>query len=129
MLTDVTEEHADSVLRVKKMVTSGNSELGKHLSVYGCKALNWALTAFQFLDHIHSVGLLEQGISPSQGRFLHKEQHEHRISAQSHPCHKWDSNPYPIVRAGEDSSCLKARPRYSCWCSCDSLCSRVMWTI
>jgi hypothetical protein len=24
---------------------------------------------------------------------------------------------------------IKARPHYSCLCSCDSLCSRVMWTI
>jgi hypothetical protein len=35
----------------------------------------------------------------------------------------------PSVRAGEDGSCLKACPHYSCSCSCDSLCSRVMWTI
>jgi hypothetical protein len=33
------------------------------------------------------------------------------------------------VRASEDISCLKVRPHYSYSCSCDSLCSRVMWTI
>jgi hypothetical protein len=32
---------------------------------------------------------LGQGISPSQGRYLHTE-HKHRINA--HPCLEWDSN-------------------------------------
>jgi hypothetical protein len=33
------------------------------------------------------------GICPSQGRYLHTEQHKHRINAHRHACFKWDSNP------------------------------------
>jgi hypothetical protein len=33
------------------------------------------------------------GIRPSQGRYLHKQQHKHRINAYRHPCLEWDSNP------------------------------------
>jgi hypothetical protein len=38
---------------------------------------------FSFLIHTQSVGLLERGISPSQGRYLPTEQHKHRINAQT----------------------------------------------
>jgi hypothetical protein len=38
------------------------------------------------------VGLLGRGISPSQGLYLHTEQHKHRINTHRHPCLKWDSN-------------------------------------
>jgi hypothetical protein len=43
---------------------------------------------FQFpnLICIQSVGLLERRISPSHGRYLHIEQHKHRINAHRHPC-------------------------------------------
>jgi hypothetical protein len=37
------------------------------------------------------VGLLGRGISPSQGRYLHTEQHKRRINAHRHPCLEWDS--------------------------------------
>jgi hypothetical protein len=37
-------------------------------------------------DPAQSVGLLGWGISPSQGRYLHTEQHKHRINAYIHPC-------------------------------------------
>jgi hypothetical protein len=47
----------------------------------------------------HSVGYLGRGISLSQGRYLHTEQHEHRLNAQRHPCLEWDSNSDPTVRA------------------------------
>jgi hypothetical protein len=33
-------------------------------------------------------------ISPSQGRYLHIEQHKHRMNAHRHPCLEWDSNPW-----------------------------------
>jgi hypothetical protein len=47
----------------------------------------WPL--FQFLDlFTQSVGLLGQGISPSQGSYLHAGQHKHKINAHRHPCHK-----------------------------------------
>jgi hypothetical protein len=32
-----------------------------------------------------SVGLLERGISPSQGHYLHTGKHKHRINAHTHP--------------------------------------------
>jgi hypothetical protein len=51
-------------------------------------------------------------ISPSQGRYLHTEQHKHRIRAHRYPCLEWIRTYYPSVRAGEDSSCL--RPRGLC---------------
>jgi hypothetical protein len=48
---------------------------------------------FSFLIFLQSVGLPGRGTSQSQGRYLHKEQHKHRINAQRHPCLEWDSNP------------------------------------
>jgi hypothetical protein len=48
---------------------------------------------FSILIYTQSVGLLGQGISPSQGCYLHTEQHKHRITAHRHPCLEWDSNP------------------------------------
>jgi hypothetical protein len=69
----------------------------------------WTLAAFlvsQF--YTQSVGVLGRGISPSQGRYLDKEQYKCRLNTQRHPCLEWDSNP----GAGEDSSCL--RPRGPC---------------
>jgi hypothetical protein len=39
------------------------------------------------------VILLGQGTSQSQGRYLHTEQHKHRINAHRHQCLKWNSNP------------------------------------
>jgi hypothetical protein len=36
---------------------------------------------FSFLSYTQSVGLLEWGLSPSQGRYLHTEQEKHRINA------------------------------------------------
>jgi hypothetical protein len=32
-------------------------------------------------------------ISPSQGRYLHTEQHKHGINTHRHLCFEWDSNP------------------------------------
>jgi hypothetical protein len=40
-----------------------------------------------------TVGLLGRAISPSQFRYLHTEQHKHRINAHRHPCLQWDSSP------------------------------------
>jgi hypothetical protein len=40
-----------------------------------------------------SVRLLGRGISLSQGRYLHTEQHKHRINVHRHPCLEWCSNP------------------------------------
>jgi hypothetical protein len=59
------------------------------------------------------MGLFGRMISQSQGRYLHTEQHKHRINA-----HTQTSMPRvirthkPSARAGEDRSCL--RPRGHC---------------
>jgi hypothetical protein len=63
----------------------------------------WPL--FSFLTYTQSVGLFERGISPSQGRYLHTEQHKYRINAHRHPCLEWDSNPR--------SQCWSGRPLWS----------------
>jgi hypothetical protein len=39
-----------------------------------------------------TVGRLGRRNSPSQGRYLHTEQHKHRINVRRHPCLEWDSN-------------------------------------
>jgi hypothetical protein len=38
---------------------------------------------FSFLINTQFVGLLGQGISQSQGRYLHTEQHKHGLNAQT----------------------------------------------
>jgi hypothetical protein len=47
--------------------------------------------SLQFLNLRQSVGLLGWGISPKQGRYLHRT--THRINADKHPCLERDSNP------------------------------------
>jgi hypothetical protein len=60
-----------------------------------------------------SVGLLGRMISPSQGRYLHTGQHEHRINAHTDIHALGGTRTYdPSVRASEGSSCL--RPRGYC---------------
>jgi hypothetical protein len=38
---------------------------------------------FSFLSYTHSVGLFGRRINPSQGHYLHAEQHKHRINTQT----------------------------------------------
>jgi len=45
----------------------------------------------------HLVGLLGQGISPTQGLYLYTEQHK---NADTHPCLEWDSNPRSQCSSG-----------------------------
>jgi hypothetical protein len=83
-------------------------------SIYLFMALNpffgpWPL--FSVLIYTQSVGLFGWGISPSQGRYLHAEQHTYRINADIHAFSGIRVQD-PSVRAGEDSSCL--RPRGHC---------------
>jgi hypothetical protein len=61
--------------------------------------------------YTQSVGLIRGGISPSQDRYLHTEQHEHRINAHNTDIHALSGirTHDPSVRAGEDSSCLRQR--------------------
>jgi hypothetical protein len=56
--------------------------LSLYLSIHGFTALLYLCRFFIFLIYTQSVGLLERGISPSQGRYLHPEQHKYRINAQ-----------------------------------------------
>jgi hypothetical protein len=73
--------------------------------MYGFTALCWNLAAFSdSYFFTQSVGLLGQGIRPSQGRYLHTGQHKHRITAHTHPFLKWDSNPR--------SQCLSGRRQF-----------------
>jgi hypothetical protein len=54
-------------------------------------ALCWALDAFQFRNPINSQ--LDSLGGGSVRRYLHTEQHKHRINADKHPCLEWDSIP------------------------------------
>jgi hypothetical protein len=47
---------------------------------------------FSFLIYAQSVGPLGWEMRPSQGHYLHTEQHKHRINAHRHPCLEWNSN-------------------------------------
>jgi hypothetical protein len=56
--------------------------IASYISIYGPTAPYWALAAFSVSwSFTQMVGLLGRGISPSQGRYLHKEQCKHRINA------------------------------------------------
>jgi hypothetical protein len=64
-------------------------------SIHGSTALVDLGRFFSFLIYTQSVGLLGQGISPSRGRYLYIEPHDHR-----YPCLEWDSNPRPQCSCG-----------------------------
>jgi hypothetical protein len=64
-----------------------------NLFICDCTALVDLGRFFSFLIFTQSVGLLERGISPSQGHYLHAEQHKNRINARRHSCLEWGSNP------------------------------------
>jgi hypothetical protein len=66
----------------------------------------WPLFSFLILYTV--CRLLGRGISPSQGHYLHTEQHKHRIKAHRHPCLERYSNPRS-QRSSEGSSCLRPR--------------------
>jgi hypothetical protein len=50
--------------------------------------------------YTQAVGLFGRGISPSQGRYLHTEQHKDRINAHRRACLEWDSNPRSQFSSG-----------------------------
>jgi hypothetical protein len=56
---------------------------------------------FSFLIYTQSVELLGMGISTSQGRYLHTEQHKHIINAHRHLCLESDSNPRSQCSSGK----------------------------
>jgi hypothetical protein len=52
---------------------------------YDSTTLRWALSAFSVSWCFRQfVGLLGRGISPSQGLYLHTDQHKHTINAHTH---------------------------------------------
>jgi hypothetical protein len=53
-----------------------------YFSLYGSTALVDLGRFLSFLIYTQSIGLLERGISPSQGRYLHKEQHKQNKHTQ-----------------------------------------------
>jgi hypothetical protein len=64
------------------------------LSVYGSTVILLGLVRFSSYLILYTTGRTPcTVISPSQGRYLHTEQHKQRINAYRHPCLKLDSNP------------------------------------
>jgi hypothetical protein len=101
-----------------KIRTDFNKNCIIHLSIY----LSICLSIYLFYSHFgalaafsvswsftQSVGILGRGISPSQGRCQHTEDHKHRINADKHPCVKWDSNLRPQCFSEQDISFLRPR--------------------
>jgi hypothetical protein len=79
---------------------------------YAPTALCLALAIFSVSwSYTQSVGLLGWGISPSQGLYLHIEQHKHRINAHYTDKHAMSGiRTHNLrVRAIEDSPCLRQR--------------------
>jgi hypothetical protein len=89
-----------SVCRMSENVGASTSRNPKGL--HGLYRDNFILPCTQ------SVGVLGQGISPSQGRYLHTEQHKHRINAHNTDIHALSGirTHDPSFQASEDSSCL-----------------------
>jgi hypothetical protein len=55
---------------------------------YGCTALCWALSSFSVSwSYTHTAGLIGRVISPSQGLYLHTEQHKRTIKAHNTNIH------------------------------------------
>jgi hypothetical protein len=57
---------------------------------FGCTALMGLDRFFSSLIYTQSGGLHGRDISPWQGRYVHREQHKHRINIHRHPCLEWD---------------------------------------
>jgi hypothetical protein len=75
-----------------------NSSIDVSIYLWLYRALCWFLSNFSVSwSFTQSEGILGRGISQSQGRYLHTEQHKHRINAHRHPCVKWDSKPMIAV--------------------------------
>jgi hypothetical protein len=82
---------------------------------HGFTALYLASVAFSVSwSCTQPVGHLGRGISPSQGRYLHTEQHKHRINAHNTDIHALSGirTNDPSVRESEDSSCFRTLGHY-----------------
>jgi hypothetical protein len=87
-----------------------------NISIYCSTAHGNLGRFFSFLIYTESVGLLGRGISPSQGRYAHTEQHKHRINTINTDIQALSGFRIhdPSVRAGDDGSCLRLRPSGQC---------------
>jgi hypothetical protein len=66
----------------------------------------------QFRKHFsQTVGFLGRVISPSQGRYLNREQHKHRITAYTHKTTKPSVGFEPTIRASERAKTVHALDR------------------
>jgi hypothetical protein len=84
-----TEKHRQHDDRISLLLIFQKKEIRPKIKVGF-----WTLAAFSVSSpYTQSVGLLGRGISPLQDRYLHIEQHKHRINTSGHPCLEWDSNP------------------------------------
>jgi hypothetical protein len=79
-----------------------------YLSIYGSTTFVDLGRSFSFLIYTQSLGLLGQGISPSQGRYLHKEQYKQNKHTDIHASSGIRTHD-PSARAGEDGSCFRRR--------------------
>jgi hypothetical protein len=99
-------KHSDSTTeRILKSLAQSSSKkkITNDLIVIlicGSTALVGLGHVFSFLTHTQSVGLLRLEISLLQVRYLHTEQHKHRINAYRLPCREWDSNPRSQCSSG-----------------------------
>jgi hypothetical protein len=77
-----------------------------HSFISGSAALCWALAAFSVSwSFTQSVGLLRSEISPSQGRYIHTEQHKHNKRTQTPmPCVGFE----PTIPASERAKTVDA---------------------
>jgi hypothetical protein len=89
-------------------------------------ALYGPLPLCQFPNPTQSVGLLGRGISTSQGRYLHTEQHKHWINAHNADIHVL-SGVEPMIpvfkrvktmRPLWSATLLLHRPTYTTWAFC-----------
>jgi hypothetical protein len=87
----------------RNYMASLSADLTIYLSINGGTALVDLGRLFSSLIYTQSIGLLGLRISPSQGRYLHTEQHKHNHASSRIRTH------YPNVRAGGEGSCLRLR--------------------
>jgi hypothetical protein len=70
------------------------NDLCFYLYIYGSAVFLLGLGRFFRFLILYAVGRTPwTGISPSQGHYLHTEQHRHRTNAHRYPWLKWDPKP------------------------------------
>jgi hypothetical protein len=84
-----------------------------NLSIYGSTALFWILAVlFNFLICTHTVRLLGRGISPSQGRYLNREQQKQNKRTQTSMLQVRIEPTIPVFERSQTVHAL-ARPLWS----------------